>query len=179
MRHRKSDYTGRDDVQLSDVTRAAPPANARPNAALKAAIALPASSSNLPTLRTLITNHRLLLSNIKRSNELLESDNTRMERELAIRQELVPPADACDGDGDGDGAISTDSAQAKLEWIENYIHGTLAQTLWALNARAAQLEERTTSADQQQQTHRLLQMTNAAYDQLRDLMTWLQGNVHD
>jgi small-conductance mechanosensitive channel len=117
----------------------------------------------------------LLLAHVRRSNQLLECDNTRMERELAIRREPVPSSSACDEDP----ALAANSAQAKLVWIENYIFGTLAQTLWALNARAEQLEEQTMAADQQQQTHRLLQMTHAAYDQLRDLMTWLQGNVRD
>ena len=148
---------------------------ARSGTAAKPVIAAPEPASNLPTLKALISNHRTLLANIRCSNQLLENDNTRMERELVVRQEPVPPNVACDDDA----AIAASSAKAKLVWIENYIHGTLAQTLWALNARAEQLEEQVTSADQAQQTHRLLQMTHAAYDQLRDLMTWLQGNAHD
>lgn len=175
MGQRKSDRAAWSDGSSSGASHAEPRVNARSNVALRPAIATSAPASNLPTLRTLISNHRLLLAHIRRSNQLLECDNTRMERELAIRRESVPPSAACDEDA----AIAANSAQAKLVWIENYIFGTLAQTLWALNARAAQLEEQTTSADQQQQTHRLLQMTHAAYDQLRDLMTWLQGNVRD
>lgn len=170
MRQHKSDDTTWDEASSSKTAHAETPCNVRSNAALKPAIAAQGSASNLSTLRTLISNHKLLLANVRRSNQLLESDNTRMERELAIRRELVPST----AESENDPAISAESAQAKLEWIENYIHGTLAQTLWALSARAAQLEEQTASADRQQQTHRLLQMTHAAYDQLRDLMAWLK-----
>jgi hypothetical protein len=176
MLQRKTDHKSWNNASLSETMHVEPHANARSNAALRTAIATSTPASNLPTLRALISNHRLLLANIKRSNQLLDSDNMRMERELAIRRDPVPSSAAGDG---GDAAVGADNAQAKLEWIGNYIHGTLAQTLWALNARAAQLEEQTTFADRQQQAKRLLQMTHAAYDQLRDLMMWLQGNAHD
>jgi len=146
------------------------------NAAAKLAIATPESTSNLPTLKALISNHRTMLANVRRSNQLLENDNTRLERELAARsRNAVQPTVV----GDQQTPIVTDNANAKLLWIENYIHSTLAQTLWALNARAMQLEEQATSIDQQQQTHRLLEMTHAAYDQLRALMDCLHGNADD
>lgn len=175
MRETKLDDLARGDMPTSGVLRAESRVGTRPSAAARPAIATSEPASNLPALKALISNHRTLLANVRRSNELLENDNTRMERELAVRRELVPPSVA----GETDASIVASNAKAKLVWIENYIHGTLAQTLWALNARATQLEEQVTSADQQQQTHRLLEMTHAAYDQLRDLMTWLQGNAHD
>ncbi len=175
MQQRKSDHAAWSAASPPAGTRGEPLPGARSMVALKSAVATSAPTSSLPTLRTLISNHRLLLANVRRSNQLLESDNTRMERELAIRREIVPS----NSTSDEDPAIAANNAQAKLVWIENYIHGTLAQTLWALNARAAQLEEQTIVADQRQQTHRLLEMTHAAYDQLRDLMSWLQGNAHD
>ena len=175
MRQTKLNDPARSNVPTLGIPRAESRLGARSSAPVRSAIAPPEQESNLPTLKALISNHRMLLANIRRSNQLLENDNTRMERELAIRRELVPPTAGCDEDQ----SIAASSAKAKLVWIENYIHGTLAQTLWALNARAAQLEEQVTAADQQQQTHRLLQMTRDAYDQLRDLMTWLQGNAHE
>lgn len=145
------------------------------NAAAKLSLATPEPTSNLPTLKALISNHRTMLASVRRSNQLLENDNTRLERELAARSPKVvqPVAD------EQQASIATDNANAKLVWIENYIHSTLAQTVWALNARAMQLEEQVTSIDQQQQTHRLLEMTHAAYDQLRTLMDLLHGNAHD
>jgi hypothetical protein len=146
------------------------------NAAAKLAIATPEPTSNLPTLKALISNHRTMLANVRRSNQLLENDNTRLERELAASSRKIVQPTAAD---ERQAPIATDNANAKLMWIENYIHCTLAQTLWALNARAMQLEEQVTSIDQQQQTHRLLEMTHAAYDQLRALMDWLHGNAHD
>jgi hypothetical protein len=146
------------------------------NAAAKLAIATPQPMSNLPTLKALISNHRTMLVNVRRSNQLLENDNMRLERELAARsREVVQPTVAREPPA----SIATDNCNAKLAWIENYIHCTLAQTLWALNARATQLEEQVTSIDQQRQTHRLLEMTHDAYDQLRALMDWLHGNAHD
>jgi replicative DNA helicase len=146
------------------------------NAAAKRAIATPEPTSNLPTLKALISNHRTMLVNVRRSNQLLENDNMRLERELAARSRKIVQSTAA---GEQQAPIATDNANAKLAWIENYIHCTLAQTLWALNARAMQLEEQVTSVDQQQQTHRLLEMTHDAYDQLRELMDWLHGNAHD
>jgi hypothetical protein len=175
MRETKIDDLARSDVPTFAAPGAESTLGARSSAAVRRPIATPEPPSNLPTLKALISNHRTLLANVRRSNQLLENDNTRMERELAVQRELVPPSLA----NDEDPSLAASSAKAKLLWIENYIHGTLAQTLWALNARAAQLEEQVTSADHLQQTHRLLQMTHAAYDQLRDLMTWLHGNAHD
>ena len=175
MRETKLNDLARSNGLTSEGARGEPKVEARSNAAVRPAIATPEPSSNLPTLKALISNHRTLLANVRRSNDVLEKENTRMEHELAVRHEPVPLSAACDEDA----SIAVSSANAKLVWIENYIHGTLAQTLWALNARAEQLEEQVTSSAQQQQTHRLLQMTHVAYDQLRDLMTWLQGNAHD
>ena len=148
----------------------------RGKTAAKLASATPEPTSNLPTLKALISNHRTMLANLRRGNQLLENDNMRMEREFAARsREVMRPTVA----GEQQAPIVTDNANAKLVWIENYIHSTLAQTLWALNARAMQLEEQVTSIDQQRQTHRLLEMTHAAYDQLRALMDCLHGNAHD
>lgn len=175
MRETKLDDLARSDAPTFGAPSAEATLGARSSAAVRRTIAPAEPPSNLPTLKALISNHRTLLANVRRSNQLLENDNTRMERELAIQRELVPPTLA----GEEDASIAASSANAKLVWIENYIHGTLAQTLWALNARAEQLEEQVTSANHLQQTHRLLEMTHAAYDQLRDLMTWLHGNAHD
>ena len=175
MRETKSNDLARNVGPTFGGPRPEPRISGRSSAAAKPAIASPEPASTLPTLKALISNHRMLLANVRRSNEMLENDNARMEEELTVRRERVPLSAA----GDENTSPASGSANAKLVWIENYIYGTLAQTLWALNARAEQLEEQVTSADQQQQTHRLLQMTHAAYDQLRDLMTWLQGNAHD
>jgi hypothetical protein len=175
MRETKLDDLARSDASTSGGARAQPRHSTRSSAAGKPAIATREPASNLPTLKALISNHRTLLADVRRSNQLLENDNTRMERELAIRREIVPTSAGWDENA----AIAVSSANAKLVWIENYIHGTLAQTLWALNARAEQLEEQVTSADRQQKNRRLLQMTHTAYDQLRELMTWLKGNAHE
>jgi hypothetical protein len=175
MPGRKLDTLGRTQAPTLSARGADPMSGAQSSAAVRPAIAEQERASSLPALKALISNHRTLLANVRRSNQLLENENTRMERELAVRRESIPPA----GPRDEDASIANRNANAKLVWIENYIHGTLAQTLWALNARAVQLEEQLTSTDQQHQTHRLLEMTHQAYDQLRGLMARLQGDTFD
>lgn len=175
MRDTKLDNFGPTNVPTLSPRGTDPMPGAQSSAAAKAAIAAPDGGSNLPTLKALISNHRTLLANVRHSNRLLENDNTRMERELAVKRGGIPPGLPRDEDA----SIGDRNAKARLVWIENYLHGTLAQTLWALNARAVQLEELVTSADQQHQTHRLLEMTHAAYDQLRALMARMHSDTLD
>ena len=134
-----------------------------------------ALTSNLPALKALISNHRTLLADARRRNHLLEIENTRMERELGVRPGIERPTEApreCS-------AAAECSDRARLVWVQGYLNGTLAQTLWALNGRAEQLAEHVTSPTQQEQTYRLLEMTHTAYEQLRDLMSWLQRNTDE
>ena len=140
------------------------------------AVAMAEPSSNLATLKTLISNHRVLLANMRRGNEALENDNARMERELAGRPQgdVVQPG----ARGDREAMVLIGSTKEKLRWIENYLHDTLAQTLWALDVRAARLEEQVAVADRQE-ARRVLEMTHAAYDQLRSLMAELHGSADD
>jgi hypothetical protein len=141
-------------------------------------------SSNLTTLKTLISNHRVLLAAMRRGNAELENDNARMERELSVQaQEHLPVqalehAEPAGRDDDGETTIPLDNTKEKLRWIENYLHGTLAQTLWALDVRAARLEEQVAVADRHE-ARRVLEMTHAAYDQLRSLMAELHGSADD
>jgi len=140
------------------------------------AVATAEPSSNLATLKTLISNHRVLLANMRRGNEALENDNARMERELAGQSQgaAVEPG----ARGAHETATPIGSTQEKLRWIENYLHGTLAQTLWALDVRAARLEEQVAVADRRE-ARRVLEMTHAAYDQVRSLMAELHGSTDD
>lgn len=139
------------------------------------AVATAEPSSKLATLKTLISNHRVLLANMRRGNEALENDNERMERELAGQSQGAAVHDARGAHG---AAAPISSTLEKLRWIENYLHGTLAQTLWALDVRAARLEEQVAVADRPE-ARRVLEMTHAAYDQLRSLMAELHGGADD
>lgn len=133
-------------------------------------------SSNLATLRTVISNHRVLLAKVRRRNDALRNDNARMEQELAgqARHELV------DGDAgrSRDAAVPVTGTRQKLRWVDDYLHGTLGPTLWALDVRAARLEEQVAAADRQE-AHRVLELTHAAYDQLRSLMAGLHDRADD
>lgn len=175
MRETKSDDVCGKDGAAPEAPRAERRRSARSGAALNPAAAPRVPASNLPALKALISNHRTLLANVRRSNELLTIDNTRMERELGVCPDIKPPDDALHEDA----ANTARSDREKLVWIKNYIDGTLAQTLWALNARAEQFGEQAVSFAQQQQAHRLLEMTHTAYDQLRDLMSWLQRSTSE
>jgi len=175
MPQRKLDNLERTTVPTLSVRGLDPMSGAQSSTAGRPAIVAPESVSSLSTLKALISSHRTLLADVRRSNQLIENDNTRIERELAIRREGIPLGMPRDGDA----SIGDRNAKAKLVWIESYLHETLAQTLWALNGRAMQLEELASSADQQHQTHRLLEMTHAAYDQLRALMAQLQADTFD
>ncbi|MET0229708.1 MAG: hypothetical protein ABW186_02110 [Rhodanobacteraceae bacterium] len=175
MRETKPDDLSRNDAAPLEGPRNERRHSTRSNAALKPAAVARAPASSLPALKALISSHKTLLATVRRSNELLAIDNTRMERALGVRADTAP----ADGAPREDAAIAARDERAKLVWVRNYIHGTLAQTLWALNARAEQLDEQATSSAQQQQAHRLLEMTHIAYDQLRDLMSWLQRNTDE
>lgn len=148
----------------------------RTGSSAQMAVTMAEPSSNLATLKTLISNHRVLLAKMRRGNEALENDNARMERELSGRSrgEVVPPG----ARGDSEAVVPIGSTKEKLLWIENYLHDTLAQTLWALDVRAARLEEQVAVADRQE-ARRVLEMTHAAYDQLRSLMAGLHGSADD
>jgi len=174
MRETNSDDFSGNDAPAPEAPRAERGCSTRSGAALKPAAATRAPASNLPALKALISNHRALLADLRRSNELLAIDNTRMERELGVRPEIEPP----DGAPELDATLAAPDDRAKLVWIRNYLDGTLAQTLWALNARAEQFDEQGASSAPQQ-TRRLLEMTHTAYDQLRDLMSWLQRNTDE
>ena len=144
--------------------------------AVALAIESAAPSSNLATLKTVISNHRVLLANVRRRNDALRSDNARMEQELAGRTQ----DESADG-GAGrrrEVAIPVTGTQQKLRWIDDYLHGTLAQTLWALDVRAARLEEQVAAGDRLE-ARRVLELTHAAYDQLRSLMAGLHDRADD
>lgn len=175
MRETNSDHLSRNDASAPEAPRAESGRSVRSSAAPRPEAATCAPASNLAALKALISNHKTLLADVRRSNELLAIDNTRMERELGVRPKIEPP----DGAPHTNAAIAGHNDRAKLVWIKNYIDGTLAQTLWALNARAEQFDEQVTSCAQQQQAHRLMEMTHTAYDQLRDLMSWLQRNTDE
>jgi hypothetical protein len=133
-----------------------------------------APSTNLPTLRTVISNHWVLLAKVRRRNDALRNDNARMEQELAGRTQ-----DGTTDNGAGRSHETSNSAAGqKLLWIGDYLRGTLAQTLWALDVRAARLEEQV-AADDRQEARRVLELTHAAYDQLRSLMAELHDRADD
>lgn len=175
MRETKSTDLSRDEAAAPEGPRTERSLSARSSAARKAAPVTHTPASSLLAIKALISSHKTLLANVRRSNELLAIDNTRMERELGVRPDIEPP----NGAPRDDAAMVARNDRAKLIWVKNYIHGTLAQTLWALNARAEQFDEQVTSSAQHQQAHRLLEMTHIAYDQLRDLMGWLQRNADE
>ena len=175
MPQSKLDNLERTKVPTLSVRGSDPVSGAQSSIAERPAIGAPESVSSLSTLKALISSYRALLADVRRSNQLIENDNTRIERELAVRREDIPVGMPRDGDA----SISDCHAKAKLVWIESYLQETLAQTLWALNGRAMQLEELASSADQQHQIHRLLEMTHDAYDQLRALMARLQADTFD
>src|SRR6187402_1641650 len=138
---------------------------------LAASLELP---NSLTRLKALISTHRALLSKIRDRNKSLEVDNARMETELGGRSRAGPdPGDASHRD---DASIlgETDS----LKSIESYLRDTLGQTLWALDARAARLEEQVTDADRQQ-ARRVTELTRVAYDQLRSLIAQLYERSND
>ena len=135
-----------------------------------------APSNRLATLRTVISNHRVLLAKVRRRNDTLRNDNARMERELGGRTQ-----EEADNDGSGrsqDRAISATDTQQKLRWINDYLHGTLAQTLWAPYVHAARLEEQVAAGDREE-ARRVLELTHAAYDQLRSLMARFHDKTDD
>lgn len=135
-----------------------------------------APPNRLATLRTVISNHRVLLAKVRRRNDALRNDNARMEQELAGRTH-----EETDDDGSGRGqdmAIPVTGTQQKLRWIRDYLHGTLAQTLWALDVHAARLEEQVAAGDRQE-ARRVLELTHAAYDQLRSLMARFHDKTDD
>jgi len=175
MRGTKSDDLSGNDAAAPEARRAERGRSERSNAVLKPAAAARASASNLPALKALISNHRALLASVRRRNELLAIDNTRMERELEVQAQLEP---AHDTPPETAASVARDD-RVKLVWVKNYINGTLAQTLWALTARAELFDEQVTSSAQRQQTARLLEMTHVAYDQVRDLMNWLELNTDE
>jgi len=137
------------------------------------AIGSSGSSSNLATLKALISTHKALLANVRRGNEVLENDNARMARALAglSRRDAVQSS----ADGGEAAPIAHDSgSDDRLRWVENYLQDTLAQTLWALDVRATRLEQEVAAADRPQ-AKRVLEMTRAAYDQIRSLLADLRG----
>ena len=174
MRGTKSDDLSGNDAAAPEARRAERGRSEHSNAVLKPAAAARAPASNLPALKALISNHRALLANVRRRNELLAIDNTRMERELEVQAQMEPTSDTPPEAA----AIARDD-RVKLVWVKNYINGTLAQTLWALTARAELFDEQVTSSAQHQQATRLLEMSHVAYDQLRDLMDWLELNTDE
>ena len=174
MRGTKSDDLSGNDAAAPEARRAERGRSEHSNAVLKPAAAARAPASNLPALKALISNHRALLANVRRRNELLAIDNTRMERELEVQAQLEPTSDTPPQAA----AVARDD-RVKLVWVKNYINGTLAQTLWALTARAELFDEQVTSSAQHQQATRLLEMSHVAYDQLRDLMDWLELNTDE
>ena len=174
MRGTKSDDLSGNDAAAPEARRAERGRSEHSNAVLKPAAAARAPASNLPALKALISNHRALLANVRRRNELLAIDNTRMERELEVQAQMEPTSDTPPQAA----AIARDD-RVKLVWVKNYINGTLAQTLWALTARAELFDEQVTSSAQHQQATRLLEMSHVAYDQLRDLMDWLELNTDE
>ena len=174
MRGTKSDDLSGNDAAAPEARRAERGRSEHSNAVLKPAAAARAPASNLPALKALISNHRALLANVRRRNELLAIDNTRMERELEVQAHAEPTSDTPPEAA----AIARDD-RVKLVWVKNYINGTLAQTLWALTARAELFDEQVTSSAQHQQATRLLEMSHVAYDQLRDLMDWLELNTDE
>ena len=174
MRGTKSDDLSGNDAAAPEARRAERGRSEHSNAVLKPAAAARAPASNLPALKALISNHRALLAYVRRRNELLAIDNTRMERELEVQAQAEPTSDTPPQAA----AIARDD-RVKLVWVKNYINGTLAQTLWALTARAELFDEQVTSSAQHQQATRLLEMSHVAYDQLRDLMDWLELNTDE
>jgi len=174
MRGTKSDDLSGNDAAAPEARRAERGRSEHSNAVLKPAAAARAPASNLPALKALISNHRALLANVRRRNELLAIDNTRMERELEVQAQMEPTSDTPPQAA----AVARDD-RVKLVWVKNYINGTLAQTLWALTARAELFDEQVTSSAQHQQATRLLEMSHVAYDQLRDLMDWLELNTDE
>ena len=174
MRGTKSDDLSGNDAAAPEARRAERGRSEHSNAVLKPAAAARAPASNLPALKALISNHRVLLANVRRRNELLAIDNTRMERELEVQAQMEPTSDTPPQAA----AVARDD-RVKLVWVKNYINGTLAQTLWALTARAELFDEQVTSSAQHQQATRLLEMSHVAYDQLRDLMDWLELNTDE
>ena len=174
MRGTKSDDLSGNDAAAPEARRAERGRSEHSNAVLKPAAAARAPASNLPALKALISNHRALLANVRRRNELLAIDNTRMERELEVQAQMEPTSDT-----PPEAAAVARDDRVKLVWVKNYINGTLAQTLWALTARAELFDEQVTSSAQHQQATRLLEMSHVAYDQLRDLMDWLELNTDE
>ena len=167
MRDVKLGLARRDERRASDVPSADP-------VSVTGEEATSERSSTLPALTNLLSRHRTILAALGRSNRLLEDENIRLEHELAAqttRAAADPPAGAWDDDALS-AATNTDE---RLQWIEHYLQSTLAQTLWALDARAVRLEEQLGGADQAQ-ARQLLDMTRLAYDQLRSLMDWLHGD---
>lgn len=174
MRETKPDDLSRNDAAPLEGPRNERRHSTRSNAALKPAAVARAPASSLPALKALISSHKTLLATVRRSNELLAIDNTRMERELEVQAQLEPTSDTPPQAA----AVARDD-RVKLVWVKNYINGTLAQTLWALTARAELFDEQVTSSAQHQQATRLLEMSHVAYDQLRDLMDWLELNTDE
>jgi hypothetical protein len=168
MRDVKLGLARRDERRASDVASADPMSGTGEAGTAE-------RPGTLPALTNLLSRHRTILAALGRSNRLLEDENVRLEHELAA-QPTRAAADPPDGTWDPDPLIEAMNTDQKLQWIENYLQSTLAQTLWALDARAVRLEEQL-GAGGRQQARQLLDMTRLAYDQLRSLMVWLHGDA--
>jgi len=133
--------------------------------------------SSLARLSALISTHRALLCKIRDRNSSLEVDNARMERELAGRSQVdAGPGDISQRTRDAPSIITGEAGS--LASIRSYLRDTLAQTLWALDARAAKLEEQV-SIEERPQAHRVRELTRSAYDQIRSLMGQLHGDSNE
>jgi hypothetical protein len=176
MRDVKLGLARRDDRQGSRIGETDPISGAGVAVAVaEAESALAERSSSLPALKALLSRHKLLLAALGRSNRVLENENVRIERELAAQARDGGPASP-PAVPEHDAPTPAASADEKLQWIENYLQSTLAQTLWALDARAARLEEQVGAVDREQ-ARRLLDMTRTAYEQLCSLMVWLRSDA--
>ena len=140
-----------------------------------AAISVP-SPSNLATLKALISGHKTLLADVRSSNAALEVDNARLAEELASLSPIQGERRRNDPGTDQVSAPSERAAGERLRWIENYVLGTLAQTIWALDVRAARLEAEVVAEDRAGARH-LLELSHVAYDQIRSLLAELRGGA--
>jgi len=153
---------------LPAVTRNSVPTVSRSTSATRLAIDGSGTSSNLGTLKELISTHKALLASVRRGNEMLENDNARMAEALAdmSHEDAALSIIACH---DSTLLPNAPSNEDRLRWITNYLQDTLAQTLWALDVRAARLEQELAINDRPK-AKQVLDMTHAAYDQIRSLL---------
>lgn len=129
----------------------------------------------LGALKSLLANNQALVANMWRRIETLEKDNTRLE--AALGELSLKESGAARSPGVGETDRPVGRAVEQLRRIESYLHGTLAQTLWALQVRAARLKEQAETAGvaDRLQTDRVLEMTHEAYDEIRTLLVGLRG----